>query len=141
MLVCASNGIIIGVKSPIPAAIGALLIALAAQTIRGDATWVYAVQITATVQTSPPQITLHWEADPYGANNYTVYRKAKDATSWGGGTALAGSASSFVDNNAANGSAYEYAIVKSGSLGYIGYGYIYAGINAPLVDNRGTVVL
>ena len=118
-----------------------LLLGLAAQTLKADATWVYTVQISATVQTSPPQITLQWQPDPYGANSYTIYRKAKDATSWGGGTTLAGSTSSFVDNNVAVGSAYEYAVVKSASLGYTGYGYIYAGVNASLVDNRGKVVL
>src|SRR5437016_5057459 len=107
--------------------------AFAAQNLRADSTWVYAVQISASVQASPPQITLRWEPDPYGANSYTVYRKSRDANSWGSGTALAGSAGSFVDNNVAVGSTYEYAIVKAASLGYTGYGYIYAGVNASLV--------
>jgi len=126
---------------PVYIAIGGLLVALAAQTVRADSTWVYAVQISASAQTSPPQITLQWEPDQYGANSYTVYRKAKDATSWGAGTTLSGSASSFIDNNVSVGSAYEYAIIKAASGGYTGYGYIYAGVNAALVDNRGTVVL
>ena len=39
------------------------------------------------------------------------------------------------------GAAYEYQIVKAATLGYTGYGYIYAGINAPLTDNRGKVFL
>src|SRR5215469_1143431 len=50
---------------------------------RGDSTFVYAVQISATVQTNPPQITLNWEPDPYGATNYVVYRKNKADLSWG----------------------------------------------------------
>jgi hypothetical protein len=129
------------VRHPINLAIGGLLFALAAQTAKSDSTWVYAVQISATTQTSPPQITLNWEPDQYGANSYTVYRKAKDANSWGGGTTLSGSASSFVDTSVAVGSAYEYQIVKAASKGYTGYGYIYAGINVPVVDNRGKVVL
>src|SRR2546430_2370837 len=115
--------------------------AFAAQNLRADSTWVYAVQISASVQTSPPQITLQWEPDPYGANSYTVYRKTKDATSWGTGTSLAGSATSYLDSNVTAGSAYEYQIVKAASLGYTGYGYIYAGVNASLSDNRGKVVL
>jgi len=53
-----------------------------------DSTWLYAVQISANVQTSPPQITLNWPQDEYGANNYTVYRKAKEDNSWGSGTTL-----------------------------------------------------
>jgi len=127
-------------KSFIVAASGVLL-ALGATNLKADSTWVYAVQISATVQTSPAQITLSWEPDQYGANSYTLYRKTKEGTSWGSGTALAGTASSYVDNNVSVGSAYEYAIVKVGSHGYTGYGYIYAGVNAPLVDNRGKVVL
>ena len=128
-------------KTPTRVAIGVLLAVLATANLRADATWVYAVQISARTQTSPPQITLQWEPDPYGANNYTLYRKGKDATSWGGGTTLPGSAANFVDNNVTVGATYEYAIVKSSSQGYAGYGYIYSGINATLVDSRGTVVL
>src|SRR5213082_3594430 len=105
---------------------------MAVFNLKADSTWVYAVQISASVQTSPPQITLNWEPDQYGANSYTVYRKAKEATSWGNGTTLAGSASNFVDNNVSVGSAYEYAIVKAGTVGYTGYGYIFAGVNAAL---------
>ena len=39
------------------------------------------------------------------------------------------------------GTTYEYQIVKASTVGYTGYGYIYAGINAPLVDSRGKVIL
>lgn len=106
-----------------------------------ESTWVYAVQISASVQSSPPRITLSWPQDQYGANSYTVCRKAKDATSWGSGTTLPGSATSYVDNNVVVGGTYEYQIVKAGTLGYTGYGYIYAGIEAPLIENRGKVIL
>lgn len=55
-----------------------LCLGLIWQDAKADSTWVYAVQISATVQSSPPQITLSWEADMYGANRYTVFRKAKE---------------------------------------------------------------
>src|SRR5947207_5118895 len=129
------------VSNPISVGVSGLLLALGGQSVKADSTWVYAVQITASVQVSPPQITLRWEPDQYGANSYTVYRKTEDATSWGSGTALAGTASSYVDTAVAAGSTYEYRIVKAASQGYTGYGYIYTGINAPLVDSRGKVVL
>src|SRR5947207_7253193 len=129
------------VRNPISVVVSGLLLALAGQSLKADSTWVYAVQITASVQVSPPQITLRWEPDQYGANSYTVYRKTEDATSWGSGTALAGTASSYVDTAVAAGSTYEYRIVKAASQGYTGYGYIQTGINAPLVDSRGKVVL
>jgi len=103
----------------------------------------FTVQVGAQVQTNPPQITLTWPADP-DATAYTVYRKSRDANSWGAGTALASNATSYVDTNVAVGEAYEYRIVKNameGSTGYTGYGYIYAGIEAPLVEYRGKVLL
>src|SRR3954467_2189719 len=48
-----------------------------------DQTWLFAVRSTATVQTSPPQITLTWEDDPYGVTSFKIYRKTKAGTSWG----------------------------------------------------------
>jgi hypothetical protein len=90
----------------------------------------YAVQVSATVQTSPARITLSWPQDQNGANSYTVYRKAKDDTSWGSGTTLSGSTLSYTDNNVSVGSAYEYRVVKAATLGYYtGYGYIYEDIH------------
>jgi hypothetical protein len=107
-----------------------------------DDTFVYAVQISATVQATPPQIALQWEPDPYGALSYTVYRKAKDDSSWGPPIAsLQGSVTNYADTNVVVGATYEYQIVKAGMLGYTGYGYIYSGIQAPLVENRAKLIL
>src|SRR5437762_13037335 len=53
---------------------------------------------------------------------------------------LSGSESSFVDSGVAVGTAYEYAVVKDAGS-YKGYGYVLSGINVPLVENRGKVVL
>src|SRR6266513_2501773 len=106
-----------------------------------DPTWNDAVEVSASVQASPHQITLSWPQDTSGTpNSYTVYRKAPGATSWAGGTTLSGSATSFVDNGVAVGTAYEYAVVKDAGS-YKGYGYVQIGINVPLVENRGKVVL
>src|SRR5207248_3042115 len=94
-----------------------------------EPTWNYAVEVTASVQTSPPQIMLSWPQDSSGTpSSYTVYRKAPGAASWAGGTTLSGSATSFVDSGVAVGTAYEYGVVKNAS-GYNGYGYIQSGIN------------
>lgn len=105
-----------------------------------DNTFVYAVQISASVQASPPRIHLRWQPDPYGARAYTVFRKGKNAAAWTKLRALPGTAATFTDANVAVGSAYEYQIIKAGH-GYTGYGYIFAGINAPLRDARGKLVL
>jgi hypothetical protein len=106
-----------------------------------DATWIYTVQISAIVQTSPPQITLQWEAnDPYGVRSWSVYRKAKDATSWNFLASFGASISNWTDSSVSVGSTYEYQMVKI-ATSHAGYGYIYSGINAPLIENRGTCLL
>src|SRR6478736_5952470 len=103
--------------------------------------WNYSVQISTAVQASPPQITLSWSQDTTATpTSYTVYRKTLSATSWGSGTALPGTQLSYVDPNVTVGSVYEYRVVKVAS-GYNGYGYIQTGVNAPLVENRGKLVL
>ena len=65
-----------------------------------DATWEYAVQVSASVQISPPQIALSWPPD-LGAtpNGYAVYRKAPEANSWSDGITLPGTATGFIDAN------------------------------------------
>src|SRR5438105_2940413 len=118
-----------------------LSIAAALTGRAAEATWEYSVQVSANAQAAPAQITLSWPQDTVlTPNSYTIYRKAPSATSWGAGTTLPGSATTYTDSNVSSGSAYEYQIVKNTSQ-YTGYGYIYAGVNAPLVDNRGKLLL
>ena len=105
-----------------------------------DNTFVYAVQISATVQAVPPRVHLRWEPDPYGARSYTVFRKAKNAAVWGPGKVLPGTAGAYTDAAVVVGGTYEYQIVKAGP-GYTGYGYVFAGIGAPLMERRGKIVL
>ena len=119
----------------------ALCTFIAAPISSADTTWNYAVQISATVQSSPPRITLTWLKDDYGADRYTVYRKAQGDTSWGTGTVLAGMATLYTDDSVSVGATYEYRIVEAGTAGYTGYGYIFSGIQAPLTEERGKVVL
>ena len=99
----------------------------------------YAVEVSAIVQTNPPQISLSWPPDA-NATGYGVYRKLLNDTSWVSIATLAANATNFADTNVVVGSAFEYQIQKSAS-GYDGEGDIYAGIQAPLVDNRGTAIL
>jgi hypothetical protein len=106
-----------------------------------EPTWNYSVQVSAAVQSSPARITLSWPQDTTAIpNSYAVYRKAPNATSWGAATMVPGSATSYADSSVTAGTVYEYQIVKSAS-GYSGYGYICSGIDVPLVENRGKVVL
>src|SRR5262252_7933570 len=100
----------------------------------------YAVELSATVQAAPPQITLRWTSDA-NATLYSVYRKAPSAPSWTPITTLSGSTLTWTDISAVNEESFEYAVIKSTSAGYSGTGYMLAGINAPLVEDRGKVIL
>lgn len=99
----------------------------------------YAIRITATVQTTPPGITLNWDAVA-GNNNISIYRKSKNATSWGTAiTQVAGNVTTYTDNTVQADSAYEYYLYKSASTSP--RGYIYAGIKQPAIHNRGAILL
>src|SRR5215470_9496726 len=99
-----------------------------------------AVEVSATVQKTPsPKITLTWPANA-SAVSYSIYRKQFTDTSWGNPIANpAGSATSHADTNVSVGATYEYQIVRSGGVG--GYGYVASGIEVPLVEYRGKVIL
>jgi hypothetical protein len=129
-------------RKAISVAMGLLLFLRAAQVVSAvEMTWEFSVQLSATVQAAPSRITLTWPQDEYMLpNSYTVYRKLPEATSWGTGTTLPGTSTSYVDANVVVGTAYEYQVVKSTSQ-YTGYGYLYAGINVPLTDYRGKLLL
>lgn len=101
-----------------------------------------AVELWANVQTSPPTVTLNW-VNMATATNYQVSRKAKTATTWIMlNPAVSGTATSFVDNAVTAGGDYEYRVVRSApTLSYSGYGYIHVGIESPVIENRGKLIL
>src|SRR4051812_42747475 len=91
-----------------------LVTTFAATTGRSENTWDNSVRATSSVQASPAKITLTWLQDEqYSPSGYTVYRRLPGASSWGTGTALSGSTTSFTDTNVVPGTAYEYRIVKA----------------------------
>lgn len=99
----------------------------------------YALQITAEVQKLPAQIKLNWKST-VTKGNLTIFRKTKQATSWGSPIAtLSATATSFTDNNVSSGNGYEYYLYVSDSTQP--KGYIYAGIEAPAAFNRGAILL
>lgn len=108
---------------------------------QADSTWVYAVQLSANVQSAPPAIVLTWPQDDYGAVEYTVSRKALGDSAWTPLASLPGSATSFADTNVSIGSAFEYEVFKRALLGYTGSGYIYAGLELAPTHHRGRVIL
>jgi hypothetical protein len=102
------------------------------------------VLLSAEVQKSPPRVELHWTADPK-ATSYTVYRKAPTDAGWvEAGAPLDGKDTAFADASVHVGIAYEYKVQKAGQAGdksFRGTGYLLAGIEVPLRDTRGKIVL
>ena len=99
----------------------------------------FAVQVSASVQPDPPRIMLVWPVVE-NASGYSVSRKTRDGTTWGHPIQLPASATGYTDTDVIPGNAYEYHVSRT-SPHFTGHGYIYAGIQAPLVETRGTLIL
>ncbi len=98
-----------------------------------------AVEVSGAVQAAPPKITLSWPAKT-SASSIMVYRKAYSATAWGTAIAtLAGTATGYADSAVSVGVSYEYRVAAIG--GVYSEGYLAAGIQVPLVESRGKVIL
>lgn len=98
-----------------------------------------AVRLSASAQTEPPRITLNWPKAT-GVIGYEVSRKSAEDQTWGEPFLLDGEADVYVDTEVSTGTAYEYHVVKKG-LNYSSHGYIYVGVEKPLVESRGKVIL
>lgn len=96
----------------------------------------YSVQLTVQTQKTPPSITLNWVAKS-GATAYTIYRRLDVQSGWTAVGNAGNSATSWTDTNVAVGSRYEYQVYANSGA----YGYVLAGIEYPLVENRGKLVL
>jgi hypothetical protein len=107
---------------------------------------VRAVQVHATTQASPPQITLNWETSPHPVTSIWIYRRLPNTgANWVYlGNDPAPTATTFTDTNVNPGVRYEYRVYRqyaTTSSSDHARGYTIAGIDAPLLDKRGTVVL
>jgi len=102
------------------------------------------VELWANVQVSPPQITINWVPN-VGTTNYAIDRKPKNSSTWTTISATNPSTTTqYVDNTVAVGTHYEYRVTRTavtGTLTYPGYGYINSGIQIPVVENRGKLIL
>lgn len=103
----------------------------------------YAIEAAAAVTTSPPAIRLYWPSVSHGIR-YHVRRKAIHQEAWTHLATLPGTATQYVDSQVAVGSAFEYEIELETNLGQFGvkaHTYLYAGIDHPMVDQKGKVLL
>lgn len=107
-----------------------------------------AVEVSAVVQPSPAQIMLVWPADKR-VTSYIISRGPfgtglSDANHYVWLAEIPGMATNFMDSAAEPGKIYDYQITKyffdSGKL-LTAKGLISAGIEIPLVDQRGKVIL
>jgi hypothetical protein len=117
-----------------------------------DPTWNYAVQVSATVSSSPPQIALTWvedttETSPDYRPSYTVARKAPSDTNWGAPITIPAGDTSFTDREVVVGQVYEYDVTRNfhdptaGQPDHVAHGYLTSGINVPIPDRRGEVIV
>jgi len=105
------------------------------------------VIIEAQIQESPASIKLKWLKDTSNLG-YLVYRKEKDALSWGDSLAVLGlNATEWIDSNVQIGKAHDYRILKILPLIMSpegvrpGSGYIYSGIKLAPIHHRGSCLM
>ncbi len=104
----------------------------------------FAIDLKATVSTSAPRVTLSWSLrQSANITAQQVYRRIKGETAWVLQATLTVSDTSWADPTALEGVEYEYwmrrtytSISPSPAMGYIN-----AGVNLPMVENRGTLLL
>src|SRR5215213_5686100 len=115
------------------------ILALIASGLSAKAAMPYdtAVKVSATISASPARVTLNWNANS-GASGYNISRKAINSSTWTAVANVGATTLTWTDSNVAAGQAYEYQIIAPGSGAT---GYIYAGVNANMVESRGRVLL
>ncbi len=73
----------------------------------------YSVEISVSIQETPPQIDFTWPGDPDAAQ-YRVFRKGIGDVTWGDAIAIIdGDATTYSDSNVSVGEAYEYSFRKT----------------------------
>ena len=102
----------------------------------------WTVPISATINESPVEITLHWTENTGTGTQYNIFRKVKGTSGWGSsiGSVAVGD-TSFTDNTVTVGISYEYLIQKVQGASLQSWGYINAGIRTELPYNRGDLLL
>lgn len=104
-----------------------------------------AVRVYAETQADPAQITLRWESSPHPVQLYYIHRRVVSSDTWVyQGNDPSPEATQWVDNNVTLGTRYEYRVYRQYDPDIStahARGYTLAGIDAPLMDQRGTVIL
>jgi hypothetical protein len=104
----------------------------------------FAVVASATVQIAPNRVTLHWVPDSLATGydiNRRIYNGPDDFNLLG---SLTGADSAFIDNDILVGGRYEYQLIKTfkkAGVEFQGYGYLAVGVQAPLIDKMGGIIV
>ena len=99
------------------------------------------VQLEATVQSSPPRITLSWPSD-INATSYQVFRKSTSAVSWGPIlSTLTASDTQYIDNAVGIDTVYQYKVVMNPGAASVKYGYLSSGIDVRANSSHGIAIL
>jgi len=128
-------------KLRLPSFLLLILVGLSLYT-KAQAVKDYAVLARAVVTKSPPSISLRWPLITTGITRYNIYRKAKDAQTWGSlkATILAAD-TMWTDTTVKVGELYEYNIQKMNSSALVGVSYLLCGIEVPVTHSRGNVLV
>ena len=94
----------------------------------------YAIQVSATVQAEPAQITLSWPAVE-GVRSHAISRRLTSDQDWGNPVLVPEGATSYVDSSVVSGQVYEYQVART-AVNYKTHAYISAGFQIPLVESR-----
>jgi fibronectin type 3 domain-containing protein len=125
---------------------GLLLIANKAYTLNIDPEGVGVKNrvsvVEATVQESPPQITINLLGTYYDNYDYEIYRRNLHTNNWGTKlVTLPANTTSWTDTNVSVGDVYEYQIRKKTSTNRDAIGYLAAGIRYDQTNYRGRIIL
>jgi hypothetical protein len=133
----------------------AFLVLLAAAPLQAQVTRDTVVELSATTHTAPAGMTLSWKQStatgtyPNTALDHTIYRRLAGGPNWGDPIAtLAGTAGSWTDTTVSTETLYEYRVIRRIQTTNPNYsdiwtasGYCWTGIDVPLVEERGALVL
>lgn len=102
-----------------------------------------AVELSATLAEAPAAITLSWPATPYPLTRQELHRRRTGEPTWQPLAApLPANATTFTDPDVAPGRGYEYRLTRQFSGDpWFAVGYLCAGGEVPLPDDRGRLIL
>ncbi len=100
------------------------------------------IMASVRVAKDPSTIAMSWPPPRAACTSYTVYRRALGERDWTEPpiAKLPGDATAYTDAAVHSGVSYEYRIDRDAAT-YYGSGYVCAGIDVPLVEQRGVVLL